>query len=79
MSPRMQIVAGARLWELRMFNEKHKIPEVLYELMRYFEVNCEYRKLEGIFRRNCNMVRLTKLDFFLRFKNYYCLRAPDPT
>jgi hypothetical protein len=60
-----------------MLNEKHKIPEVLFYLMQYFEDNAAFLKLEGIFRRNCSTIRLTKLDFLLRFKNYHCLVAAE--
>ena len=63
------------MWELDMM-EKIKIPQVLHHLLSYFDIFPHYRQIEGIFRRNCGMSRLRKLQFFLRFKEYNCLNLP---
>ena len=40
----MQIIVGARIWELDMAPlKKLKIPEVLYHMMAYFDIFPHYR------------------------------------
>jgi len=56
------------------------IPEVLFELMDYFETFPEHKKQEGIFRKSCSQSRLAKMNFFLMFYEkggYNCLKIPD--
>jgi hypothetical protein len=77
----MQILFGARIWELPLKKVMGvKIPEVLWELMEYFETFKEHKKEEGIFRKSCSQSRLSKMNFFLMFHDqggYNCLKVPD--
>jgi hypothetical protein len=46
-------------------------------MYQYFDMkNDKHKKIEGIFRQSSNAARLTKLQFFLTFHEYSCLKEP---
>jgi len=71
------MVIGARFWELKVTRpDDLSIPEVLRNLMNYFDIFPHHRATEGIFRRCCSQNRLDKLNFLLTFHEYTCLKKP---